>query len=99
MLPPGAPMSGLKSSSAVGPKELNVLTSPAVGFGVLTSWSVHVRDVGSSPAMVVPLASVSATTGMVIGGVPATVGLMKPATLLYSTTAVAPPAWAFAAFW
>ena len=46
-----------------------------------------------------PFTSVIATTGIVIAGVPVTVGEMNPGTLLYSTTLAAPALCALNAFW
>jgi hypothetical protein len=48
--------------------------------------------------MATPSTSETATTGIVMAGVPATVGLKRPAELLYSTTAAAPASRAFLAF-
>jgi hypothetical protein len=65
----------------------------AVGFGSEPMRPVQVivtLPEASRPSMSVPRAAVTATTGMVIGGVPATVAARKPATLLYSTTPTAP---------
>src|SRR5205823_678450 len=46
-------------------------------------------------SMIAPESAVTATTGIVMAGVPATVGVMNPGWLLYKMTAAAPAFWAF----
>ena len=56
-----------------------------MGFGNVPVSFVHVSVVGPAamrPSITAPSAAVIATTGIVIGGEPATVGLSAPATLL-----------------
>ena len=72
MLPPGAPRSGFKSSSAVGPNELKELTRPAVGFAEVLNWSVQVMVVGPVAMRVLssaPSAAAIMTTGIVMRAV------------------------------
>src|SRR3954462_14106279 len=104
MLPPGAPISGLRLRSAAKPNDENDEISPPAGFGAAAYWSVQVMVVvpaAMRPLSVAPSAAVIATTGIVIGGAlagtGATVGLMAPAVLLYRMTAAAPAACALKA--
>src|SRR5262245_24792886 len=103
MLPPGAPISGFSDRSGARPYELKEEIRLPVGFGTLDCVSVHVivaPPAAMSPSTVAPCACVIATTGIVTGvpsGMPgggvavgATVGLMKPAALLYRITPAAP---------
>ena len=83
--PPGAPMSGLSPSSASTPYELNDEIRPPVGFGNVPVVFVHVIVAGPAailPSINTPSVSETATTGIVIGIGPATVGLNRPGTLL-----------------
>src|SRR3954463_5172384 len=97
MLPPGAPISGLRLRSAASPQDENEEMRPPSAFGVEEKRAVHVIVV--SPAAmrllsVAPSVARIATTGMlttaVAGATGATVGLMAPAALLYRITAAAP---------
>ena len=74
---------------------------PPVGCGSLAMSDVHVIVTGPlarRPSIRTPLAALMLTTGIVMGGVPATVGEMKPGTLLYRTTPAAPAVCALNAF-
>ena len=85
----------MKLRSGANPYDEKLEINPPVGFGSLAIWLVQVIVTGplaSRLSISAPLAAVIATTGIVIGGVPATVGEMKPAALLYSTTPAAPAA-------
>ncbi len=90
MRPPGAPMSGLRSSSASSPYELNDEMRPPVGFVNEPVSSVQLSVCGpASIALLIDTPSVSetATTGIVTGfpsapAATATVGLKRPGTLL-----------------
>ncbi len=102
MFPPGAPRSGFSVRSAASPYDEKSDTSPPVGFGVVIQPSTQVIDTGpvaSDAASAVPSVSGISTTGIVIGVAPATVMLVRPGALLYSTTAFAPAFCAFSAFW
>src|SRR5262249_54731922 len=93
IVPPGAPTSGLKLRSAARPNDEKLEMRLLVGFTSPVTWFVHVRSttpLASRASINAPRAAVTATTGIVIGGIPATVGEMNPATLLYSTTPIAP---------
>jgi hypothetical protein len=75
----------LNDRSGGRPYDEKLEISPAVACGSLISVGVQVIVV--SPAamrasMTAPSAAVMATTGIVIAGVPATVGLMRPAAVL-----------------
>src|SRR5437660_925612 len=101
MNPPGAPMSGFNVRSGDKPYELKDEINPPVAFGNDTDWLVHVIVTGPPamrPLIAAPAVLLMLTTGMVIGGLPATVGLTMPATLLYSTTPAAPACCALVAF-
>src|SRR6185436_6476812 len=92
--------SGLSERSGGRPYELKEEMSPAVaaGAGNEPTEFVHVILTGppaSRLSINTPSVTDTATTGIVIAGVPATVGLTRPGALLYSTTAAAP---AFIAF-
>src|SRR6185295_17299515 len=83
--PPGAPMSGLSVRSGVTPYELKLEIRPPVGFGSDTTPEVHVIAGASAamrPSIIAPSAEPIETTGIVIDGVPATVGFTMPAALL-----------------
>src|SRR3989442_4730594 len=96
MKPPGAPMSGLRVRSGEGPYELKLEMSPPVEFGICATALVQVIVV--APAAIresssAPSASDVATTGIVMGVTPATVGLKNPTfpgALLYRMTPAAP---------
>ena len=78
-------MSGLSPSSASSPYELNAEIRPPVGFGNDPVVFVHVIVDGPAailPSISTPSVSEMATTGIVIGVAPATVGLNRPGTLL-----------------
>src|SRR4030067_3749479 len=90
MRPPGAPMSGLTTRSGLSPYELNDEIRPPVGLTKVPVRFVHVMVTGpaaSRSLMSTPSVSEIATTGIVVAGGPATVGLKRPPTLLESTTA------------
>jgi len=88
MSPPGAAMSGLRPSDGARPQDVNEDGCPAVKFGNVSRWSVHVMStvsvnaVGIRPARFAPSASETETTGIVIAGEPATVAANCPGTLL-----------------
>src|SRR5215467_2345169 len=88
MSPPGAPRSGFRPSSAVGPHELKLETRPPVACGRYAPFAVHVSVCGPpaiAAAIAWPSAREVATTGIVTAGWPAggaTVGFTNPAALL-----------------
>ena len=66
-------MSGLKLRSGASPNEEKLEMRFAVGFGSLTTWFVHVivtAPAASRPLISAPRSAVTATTGIVIAGVP-----------------------------
>ena len=78
-------MSGLKLRSGARPNDEKLEIRFAVGFGSLTIWLVHVivtAPAARRPLIRAPLSAEIATTGIVIAGVPATVGETNPAALL-----------------
>ena len=78
-------MSGFSWRSAVIPYELNDEISPPVGLRNVPLSLVHVMSTGPAARRLListPSVSEIATVGIVIGGVPATVGLKRPAALL-----------------
>ena len=78
-------MSGLSSSVAAVPYELKLEIRLPVAFGNVPRSVPQVSVVGPAairPSRMAPSAAVIATTGIVIGGGPATVGLSAPGTLL-----------------
>jgi hypothetical protein len=92
-------MSGLSAGRATGRSSRTTRSARRSGW-----WTRAVRRSrsGDGPeasrlSIRAPSTSEIATTGIVIGGVPATVGLNRPATLLYRTTAAAPACWALSA--
>src|SRR5258706_15992531 len=93
MNPPGAPMSGFSARSGDSPYELKDEINPPVAFGTDPTWLVQVIVTGPAamrPLIVDPAAAVMLTTGMVIGGLPATARLTMPGVLLLGATPEVP---------
>src|SRR5204862_3274829 len=65
IVPPGAPMSGLKLRSGAGPYDEKLEMRFAVGLGSLATWFVHVivtAPATSRPLISAPRSAVTATT-------------------------------------
>ena len=85
MFPPGAPRSGFSDRSGDSPHELVVEMRFPDELGTVMIASVHVIIVvpaAMRPSISAPSVAVMATTGIVIGTMPATVGERVPGTLL-----------------